>query len=162
MKFQVVISFEEVALSFVLEYLQDFTRLRENTLCLNIFVLAFVILDDLTKSHIFICCMIRRKSVQKVFCRFLLASSDTFCRGPPTTRSQKKSKRSRFCNSYHTLPTIQPRRKVQLSKVVTFLKRFGCPTHPHEENRVFYLKFRLPTAVYTAPKLEQSNTGAEG
>ena len=49
----------------------------------------------------------------------------------------------RFCKSVHALTTNQLRAKTQPTKVVALLKRFGRPTHPLAENRIFYLKIGL-------------------
>ena len=75
------------------------------------------------------------------------SGSDTWTGEGGVQSDSKKSEKSRFCECYDLLPTTQPRRKVQLSKLVTLLKRFGRPTHPLERIRIFYSKFHPSAAV---------------
>ena len=55
-------------------------------------------------------------------------------------RIWKKSEKMRFYKSCHTLSTIQPRKKTQLTKVVSPPKRFCGPLEARCANRIFCLK----------------------
>ena len=52
----------------------------------------------------------------------------------------KKSEKMRFYKTCHTLTTIQPRKKMQLTKVVSPPKRFCGPLEARCANRIFCLK----------------------
>ena len=62
-------------------------------------------------------------------------------RGP--TVCAKTFEKSRFNKTCTTLTTILPREKMQLSKVLSLLKRFGHPMEAPCKNRDFVPKFRL-------------------
>ena len=52
-------------------------------------------------------------------------------------------KKSRFNKTCTTLTTILPREKMQLSKVLSLLKKFGHPMEAPCKNRDFLAKFWL-------------------
>ena len=58
-------------------------------------------------------------------------------------RIWKKSEKIRFYKTCHTLTTIQPRKKMQLTKVVSPPKRFGGPLKASYANRSVASKSNL-------------------
>ena len=85
---------------------------------------------------------------------FIFASTVThqWGGGPPTHLGLKKSEKMRFFKSCDTLTTIQLREKTQLTKVVSPLKRFGGPLQTRWDNRNFWLKKQLKTALWRPPR----------
>ena len=89
---------------------------------------------------------------------FVRQNSDASDRGgPPGVLAQKVQKNHQkmwFYKSCDTLTTIQLGEKTQLTKVVSPLKRFGGPLQTRWDNRNFWLKKQLKTALWRPPGSE--------
>ena len=64
--------------------------------------------------------------------------------GGSPTNMKKKSENMRFYKSCHTLSTIQPRKKTQLTKFVSPLKKFDFYSNTLVQNRIFVHRIVYP------------------